>query len=66
MKAHRIGGTVWWLAMLRVGLGAAGSINAFVCSAQRLDFNDARVPSWVGESWMIGDAAGWALRSGSC
>jgi hypothetical protein len=59
MKAHRLGGPVWWLAMLWVGLGAAGSVYAFVCSAQRLDFNNARVPAWVGEPAMIGDAAEW-------
>jgi hypothetical protein len=59
MKVHRLSGPVWWLAMLWVGLGAAGSVYAFVCSAQRLDFNNARVPAWVGEPWIIGDAAGW-------
>jgi hypothetical protein len=59
MTAHKLSGPVWWLAMLWVGLGVAGSVYAFVCSAQRLDFNNARVPAWVGEPGMIGDAAGW-------
>ena len=59
MKAHRLSGPVWWLAMLWVGLGAAGSVYAFVCSAQRLDLNNARVPAWVGEPMMLGNAAAW-------
>jgi hypothetical protein len=45
--------------MLWVGLGAAGSVYAFVCSDQRLDFNNARIPTWVGEPGMFGAAAAW-------
>jgi hypothetical protein len=62
MKAHRLSGPVWCLAMLWVGLGVAGTVYSFVCSAQRLDFNNARVPAWVGEPGMIGDAAGWGAE----
>ena len=57
MKAHRVSGLAWWLAMLWLGLGAAISADAFAASAHRFDVYLSRFPAWAGEPQVLVGAA---------
>lgn len=58
MKAHRVSGPAWWLAMLWAGLGVAGSAYAFVWSLQPVTNSAWGDFIWAGEPAVLSNAAG--------
>jgi uncharacterized membrane protein YhaH (DUF805 family) len=54
MMAHRVGGLGWWLSILWVGLGAAGSSYIFFLSTHLPAIPTySHIPGWVGEPGVI-------------